>query len=75
MRRHEPARQGQQEHDRVVGDLLGAVIGHVADDHAMLGRGFQVDIIVADPRADGPLASRRAREAGLAEDRQVRGTR
>ena len=71
VRRQQPPRQGQQEHDRVVGDLLRAVVGHVADDHAVAGRGIQVDVVVPHPRADDAAASRRPGEAGLAQDRQV----
>ena len=54
----QPAGEGQQEHDRVVGHLLGAVVGHVADDHAVPGRRLEVDVVVADAGADDAPALR-----------------
>ena len=58
VRRDQAARQGQQEHDRVIGHLLGAVVGNVADDHAVAGRGVEVDIVVPDPGPDHAPAAR-----------------
>ena len=71
VRRHQPAHDRQQEHDRVVGDFLGAVIGDVADNHAVPRRGLDVDVVIADPGADDAPAPRRTREAGFAHDRDV----
>ena len=50
VRRHQPAHDRQQEHDRMIGDFLGAVIGNVADDHAVPRRGLDVDVVIARPR-------------------------
>ena len=56
--RHQAASQGEQEHDRVIGDFLGPVVGHVADDHAVPSRGLEVDIIKPDPGPDHAPALR-----------------
>ena len=45
----------------MVGDLLGAVVGDVADDHPVAVGGVEVDVVVADPGADHALAARGAR--------------
>ena len=55
----------------MVGDFLGAVVGHVADDHAVPSRGLDVDVVVADPGPDHAPAARRTRETRLAHDRDI----
>ena len=55
----------------MIGDFLGAVIGNVADDHAVPGRGIDVDVVISDTGADHAAAARRTREAGFAQDREV----
>ena len=38
----------QEEGHHVVGDLLGAVVGHVDHGDPLLGRRFEIDVVVAD---------------------------
>ena len=51
----------------MVGDFLGAVVGHVADDHAVAAGRLEVDVVIAHPGADHALAPRCPGKAGLAQ--------
>ena len=48
-------RQGEDEGEGVVGDLVDAVVGDVADGDAAGFGGVAVDVVVADPVADDRL--------------------
>ena len=65
--RHQPTRQGQQEHDGVVSHFLGAVVGHVADDDAVPAGRVQVDVVVSHAGPDHALAPARSREARFSQ--------
>ena len=67
MGRQQAARGRQQQHQGVVGDLLGAVVGHVADDDAARPGRVDVHVVVADAAAHDPLAARQAGEGPLAD--------
>src|SRR3954452_10577791 len=69
--RNEPSGDGQQEHDRVIGDLLGAVVGDVTDDHPMTVRRFEVHVVVAHTGPDDALATRGEGQGRFAESRDV----
>ena len=56
------AAQGQRQRDGVIGDLAGAVVGHVTDQHIAFGAGDAVDAVVADAHADDAFEARQARK-------------
>ena len=59
--RHDLPREGEDEGERVIGDLVDAVVGDVADGNAAGPRRNKIDIVDADPVADdhpGPLHRR-----------------
>ena len=51
----------------MVGDLLGSVVGHVADDHAMAAGRLEIDVVVAHAGPDHALAPRCPGKAGLSQ--------
>jgi hypothetical protein len=53
--------------DRVVGDLLVTVLGHVADGDPELGRRVDVDVVEADAVAHDRAAGLQTREVGAVE--------
>jgi hypothetical protein len=57
-----PQAQGQRY--RVVGDLGGAVIRHVADQHVARRRGRPVELVVTHPHPHDAAQLRKAREIG-----------
>ena len=52
IHRHQLAQQGQGGGGGVVGDLISAVVGDVADFQPMFGAGGEVDVVVANAVAD-----------------------
>ena len=70
--RHQPANQGQQEHDRVVGDFLGSVVGHVAHDHAVAAGRRPIDVVIAHTGSNHALAPWCPGKAGLSQVGNVR---
>ena len=46
----------QNERHGVIGDFVGAIVGAVADDDAVIGGGFEVDMVDADRHAGDDLA-------------------
>src|SRR5439155_19645758 len=62
----EPAGTREEETERVVGDLLRAVIRHVEDDDVAGGGRPHVDLVVARAvRADDPAALERSHDPGV----------
>jgi hypothetical protein len=59
---HDPPVQGEDQRQRVVGDLLGAVVREMRDDHAMLRGRVEVDLVEADGVAADDLAAREGRK-------------
>ena len=53
----QPPVDGEQERDRVVGDLFVAVLGHVADGDPEVGRGGEVDVVEPDAVAHDRAAA------------------
>ena len=66
---------GEPEHqrDRVIGDLGGAVVGHVADRDPPLAAGGDVDVVVADARPDQDPAVRQPLDQGAIDRHAVVG--
>ena len=63
---HHLPREGEDEGERVVGDLVDAVVGHVADGNAAGPRGRQVDVVDADAVADDhPRPLHRGHDVGV----------
>ncbi len=63
--------ESEGEGEGVVGDLLGTVIGHVADGDACLGGSGDVDRIKTDPVADDGLAVRHLGDYRSGDERAV----
>ena len=61
------AAQGQRQRDRMVGDLGGAVIGHVADEDVASRRRGAVELVVTDPHADDRPQPGKALQIGAAD--------
>src|SRR5206468_5591331 len=76
VRDDDPAVPGQEQRERVIRDLADPEIGDVDDDHAQLGRGWDVDDVVPDAGAHDDLeaferAYHCARDARGRDDERV----
>jgi hypothetical protein len=74
---HDTPRGAEQQRQRVVGDLVEAVVRHVGHEDARPCGGFDVDVVDPDPVAgDDPAAlggrDRRGRHLGEAHEQRVR---
>ena len=67
VEREQLARERQQQRDRVVGDLLVAVLGHVADGDPELLRHVDVDVVEPDAVAHDGTAGFEPLEVGTVE--------
>ena len=65
--RYQASCQREQQHQGMIGDLFGAVIGHIADDDAAAAGRPHIDIVVAHPAANDAAALRHGGKRAFAD--------